>query len=270
MSVVKKDLGILFSKLLLQHSENQKKNGLLAIIIFGLFISTISILHLIFSTDATNPPCGFFTISLKCDLSGWMKLFIGDIGIGAFLAILLHQLAIRNQKRVDLIIKVDQDMKKKRRVYSLEHLKNLLNLVLFAMGVTKRSINQYNLAIRLEESEKQKWLKSTTLAKLNADEAKIERNIQSIRNLIVASNDILEPALVNRVEGVCNYIGEISVEENGDGSMQFPKYDICRIKIEYLLELLQNYGVSSSAFQNILEGSEQTKIAESVIKESRS
>jgi hypothetical protein len=87
---------------------------------------------------------------------------------------------------------------------------------------------------------------------MRADEAKLGRLLQSIRNLMVASNDVLDPEVVNRVEGVCNFIGEISAEESPDSTMYFPKYHVCRTKVEYLLELLQNHQVTAHGQQEIV------------------
>ncbi len=218
---------------------------ILAILVFGVFVSTIFVFHLAFAADTRDPNCGLFTIRLDCDLSGWMKLFMGDIGIGAFLAVLLHTFSSRNQKKIEQIIHAEKELKERRQKYSLAHLRNLLNLILFTMSLVKRSINQYNAALSEKDSGKQMWIQSNTLSKMRSDEAKLGRLLQSIRSLLVASNDVLDPEVVNRVEGVCNFIGEISAEENPDNTMQFPKFDVCRIKVQYLSELLQNHQVLS-------------------------
>ena len=86
---------------------------------------------------------------------------------------------------------------------------------------------------------------------------------------MVASNDVLDPEIVSRVEGVCNFIGEITVEESPDNSMQFPKYHVCRLKVVYLLEVLQGNYVSSTPQKKIIkEPKKQVKdISSSVIVE---
>lgn len=186
-------------------------------------------------------------------------MFMGDIGVGAFLAVLLHTLSHRNQKKIEEIIHAEEKLKARRKSYSLTHLKNLLNLVLFTMSVIKRSINQYNASLTITDTGKQMWIQSNTLSKLRADEAKLGRLLQSIRNLMVASNDVLDPEIVNSVEGVCNFIGEISVEESHDNLMQFPKYHVCRLKVEYLLELLSN-SVSSTPQKKIIRESQKQPV----------
>ena len=59
--------------------------------------------------------------------------------------------------------------------------------------------------------------------------------------------------MVNRVDGVCNYLGEISVEQQADGTMEFPKYDVCRMKVNYLIELLQTYSRETRSFKDIVD-----------------
>ncbi len=224
---------------------NYKSNWkILAVVVFGIFVSTIFVFDLAFASGTVNPNCGLFTVRLDCDLSGWMKLFIGDFGVGAFLALLLHTLSYRHQQTIEKIIHHEQELRERRQNYSLAHLRNLLHLILFTMSLVKRSINQYNAALSEKDSGKQMWIQSNTLSKMRADEAKLGRLLQSTRSLLVASNDVLEPEIVNRVDGVCNFIGELSAEESPDNTMQFPKLHVCRIKVEYLLELLQNHQVS--------------------------
>ena len=92
-----------------------------------------------------------------------------------------------------------------------------------------------------------------TLSELRRDEAKLGRVLQSVRSLLTAANDVLDPDMVNRVDGVCNYLGEISVEQQADGTMEFPKYDVCKIKVNYLIELLQTYSRETRTFNAIVE-----------------
>ena len=232
-------------------------------------MSSMFVFHLAFAAAEEAPRhCALFEVRMDCDLSGWMKLFMGDIGIGAFLAVLLHTFSHRNQKKIEEIIDSEKKLKERRHSYSVIHLKNLLNLILFTMSIIKRSINQYNSSLTITDTTKQIWIQSNTLSKLRADEAKLGRLLLSIRNLMVASNDVLAPEIVSSVEGVCNFIGEITVEESPDNSMQFPKYTVCRLKVVYLLETLQGKFSSSSQKKIIKKSKKQVKdISSSVIVE---
>ena len=137
--------------------------------------------------------------------------------------------------------------------YAARHLKDLFHLTLFTMSVTKRSIAHYNLTVGLTDDEKPRWMQSVTLSELRRDEAKLSRVLQSVRSILTATNDVLDPDVVSRVEGVCNYLGEISVEQKADGTMEFPKYDVCRMKVTYLIELLQTYSRETRSFKDIVD-----------------
>ena len=137
--------------------------------------------------------------------------------------------------------------------YAAVHLKQLFQLTLFTMSVTKRSIAHYNLTVGLKDDEKPLWMQSVNLSELRRDEAKLGRVLQSVRSLLTAANDVLYPDMMNRVDGVCNYLGEISVEQQADGTMEFPKYDVCKMKVNYLIELLQTYSRETRTFKDIVE-----------------
>jgi len=87
------------------HSNSVKSNvrkglHLSSMLVFAVFFSSIFFVHSAFAVAA--PGCGFFDISLECDLSGWMKLFLGDILIasivGGLLALLFHRFSIRTPR----------------------------------------------------------------------------------------------------------------------------------------------------------------------------
>ena len=121
------------------------------------------------------------------------------------------------------------------------------------MNLLKGSLAHYNRAVKLPDDDRKLWLQSTYLSRLRADEAKMGRVLISVRNILVAANDVLEPELVRRVEGVCNFIGELSAEENQDGMMDFAKMSVSRIKVQYLLEVLNTYSVTTRSFEGIEE-----------------
>jgi hypothetical protein len=147
--------------------------------------------------------------------------------------------------------------------YAAKQLKQLFQLTLFTMSVTKRSIAHYNLTVGLKDDEKPMWMQSVTLSELRRDESKLGRVLQSVRSILTAANDVLDPDMVNRVDGVCNYLGEISVEQKADGTMEFPKYDVCRMKVNYLIELLQTYSRETRSFKDIVEESYRTSLIDS-------
>jgi len=48
-------------------------------LVFAVFFSSVFFIHTAFA--AVSEGCGFFDVSLECDLSGWMKLLMGDIAV---------------------------------------------------------------------------------------------------------------------------------------------------------------------------------------------
>jgi hypothetical protein len=118
--------------------------------------------------------------------------------------------------------------------------------------------------VELTEDEKPRWMQAVTLSELRRDEAKFGRVLQSVRSILTAANDVLDPDVMSRVEGVCDYLGEISIERKADGTMEFPKYyDVCRMKGGYFIELLQIYSRETRSFKDIVEEPYGTSSVES-------
>lgn len=242
--------------------ESCTKPKVIAAVVFAGFVTGTFVPYLVFGSGPDDPSCGRFDYSRQCDLSPTLFLIV-DIVIAVLLAVLFHYLSKRNQKRLDQIIASQEALRNRRMDYAAKHLKQLFQLTLFTMSVTKRSLAHYNLTVGLPDDEKPLWMRSVTLSELRRDEAKLGRVLQSVRSLLTAANDVLDPDIVNRVDGVCNYLGEISVEQNADGTMEFPKYDVCRMKVNYLIELLQTYSRETRSFKDIVEEPYQTSTIES-------
>ncbi len=229
-----------------------KKPSIVAAVIVAGLASGTFFPDLVSGSAPDDPACGRFDYNRHCDLSPTLFLIV-DLVIGVLLAILFHYLSNRNQKRLDQIIASQEALRNRRTDYAAQHLKQLFQLTLFTMSVTKRSVSHYNLTVGLKDDEKPTWMQSVTLSELRRDEAKLGRVLQSVRSILTAANDVLDPELVNRVDGVCNYLGEISVEQQADGTMEFPKYEVCRIKVRYLIELLQTYSRETRSFKDTVE-----------------
>lgn len=238
-----------------------KKPNVIAAVVFAGFVSGTFIPYLVFGSGPDDPTCGRFDYSRRCDLSPTLFLLL-DVVIGILLAVFFHYLSKRNQIRLDHIIESQEALRNKRMDYAAQHLKQLFQLTLFTMSVTKRSVAHYNLTVGLTDDEKPMWMRSVTLSELRRDEAKLGRVLQSVRSILTAANDVLDPDIVKRVDGVCNYLGEISVEQQADGTMEFPKYDVCRMKVSYLIELLQTYSRETRSFKDIVEDPYGTAIVD--------
>ncbi len=242
----------LFSEIL---KPNVRKGlHLFSMLVFAVFFSSIFFVNSAFA--ATTPGCEFFDLSPECDLSGWFHLLLGDIIIGSvvggLLALLFHRLSHRTQKKLETIIESQEKMRLRRKDYAAQHLKNLFNTLLFTIGVINKSTSNFNLALASEtRRDERQYLREKMLAELRSDEVQMGRVLQLIRNTIIASNDILEPDIIDQIDGVCTFIGELSAIEERDGTMVFPKYDVCKTKTRLLIEKLQTYSNETHLFEEL-------------------
>ena len=229
----------------------RKSMYLSSLLVFAVFFSSIFLVHSAFA--AATPGCEFFDLSPECDLSGWLHLLMGDILIGSIvgglLALLFHRLAHRTQKKLETIIESQESMRLRRKDYAAQHLKNLFNTLLFTIGVINKSTSNFNLALASEtHKDERQYLREKMLSELRSDEVQMGRVLQLIRNTIIASNDILEPDIIDQIDGVCTFIGELSAIEERDGTMVFPKYVVCKTKTRLLIEILQTYSIDTHSF----------------------
>jgi hypothetical protein len=239
--------------------ETRKKSLIIGVIIFAAFISVNLLTYMAFgaSGEGRDPTCGELDWNSKCELSPTGHMLYGDALTGGSIALFLSwfffHLSKKNQLKIEQIIESEQNLRNKRKDYGVSHLKNLLSLLFFTMNLLKGSLAHYNRAAKLSDDDRKLWLQSTYLSRVRADEAKMGRILISIRSILVAANDVLEPELVRRIEGVCNFIGELSTEENQDGTMEFAKMSVSRIKVQYLLEILNTYSVTTRSFKDVEE-----------------
>jgi len=232
----------------------RKSMYLSSLLVFAVFFSSIFFVNSAFA--AATPGCGFFDLAPECDLSGWLHLLLGDIIIGSIvgglLALLFHRLAKRAQKKLELIIESEENMRTRRKDYAAQHLKNLFNTLLFTIGVINKATSNFNLALASETRKDERvYLREKMLSELRSDEVQMGRVLQLIRNTIIASNDILEPDVIDQIDGVCTFIGELSAIEERDGTMVFPKYTVCKTKTRLLIEKLQTYSNDTHSFEEL-------------------
>jgi len=226
----------------------RKSLYLSSMLVFAALFSSVFFIHTAFA--AATPGCGFFELSPECDLSGWFHLLIGDMVIGSLLAILFYGISRRTQSKLEIIIQSQEVMRLQRKDYTVQHLKNLFNTLLFTIGIINKSTSTFNRALASEtRKEERLYIRGKLLSELRAEEAQMARVIQLIRNTLISSNDVLEIDLSDQIDGVCTFIGELSSIEQRDTTMVFPKNDVCKSKIRLMIEKLQTYSVSTHSFQ---------------------
>jgi len=232
-----------FTKPTFDSPRVRKKMYIASLLLFSLFVSSTFLIHTAFA--AVSEGCGLWDVKPECDLSGWMKLFMGDIMVGALLALFLHILAHRttlklekNETEIQKILGSQEAIRKARRDYAVQNLKNHLTTLLFVIGIIKRLTINYNSATEQ---------KSIVYSKIRGEEERMARIVQNARNTIVYSSDTLDPTLVNQLDGVCTFIGQAGVIEK-EGMLEFPKYEKSRRKIDEVTKKLASITESSSVF----------------------
>jgi len=239
------------TKLSFDSPKLRKKVYVVSILFFSLFVSSTFFVHTAFA--AVSEGCGLWDVRPECDLSGWMKLFMGDVGVGAVLALFLHVLAHRsnvkleangleikkNSENIQQIIESQETIRKIRRDYAVQNLKTHLTTIIFIFGLINRLIINYNSG-----TDK----KSVSYSKIKGEEERLARIIQNARNTIVYSSDTLDPTLVNQLDGVCTFVGQLTITEK-DGMLELKKYEKSRKKIDEITKKLSNITGSTPVFK---------------------
>jgi len=217
---------------------------------FSIFVSGTFFIHSVFGSVSEG--CGLWDVNLECDLSGWMKLTMGDIGVGAVLAVLLHVLAHRsnvkleenglelrkNGESIQKIIESQESMRKRRQEFAVQSLRNHLTTLLLVLGVVNKFISKYNE----EDHDNIKYYD-----KIKSEENRIERILQTIRNTLLYSNDSLDPIFVNKVDEFCTVCQNLFKEENN--KIIIPKYEEAKKRIQELTEKLKEFDSSNDIFK---------------------
>ncbi|MDH3696127.1 MAG: hypothetical protein OEQ15_02310 [Nitrosopumilus sp.] len=227
------------------HFINLKKIYIGSIVLFSVFVFSTTFVHTAFGATAIEG-CGLWDVSAECDLSGWMKLFMGDIAVGAILAIFLHILAHRsneslkeNGEQIQKILQGQETTRKARRDYAVQNLKNHLTTLLFVLGIINRLTMNYNTATDQ---------KSVIYSKIKGEEERMARIIQNARNTTVYSSDTLDPTLVNQIDGVCTFVSGLGITEK-EGKLEFAKYDKSRRKLDEITKKLSAISQSTPVFK---------------------
>ena len=248
-----------FLKVFLYKILIMKQKIITYLLVLG-FLLKISFTNIAYAAGGT-PGCGMFEIREGCELGGWMHLILGDVVIGALLAIFLHVLAHRNNVKLEnnariiqKIVEMQEDQRNHRKDYSVFNLKNLFTHMLHILGQVNKSIVNFNSTSDLDiDKQEKEWRQEVLRNEIQNEEKRLARVIDTARNNILAVNDVLEPDVVNQIEGVCMYLSEIKLEESSFNVINFPKYHTSKKKIKYVIEKLNTYALESHSFANAVE-----------------
>ena len=230
------------------------------LIVFFVFVTFTSLFQLSFGASGErDPSCHVLEISEHCELSGIGHLVYGDLTVGGILALLFHYLAHKSQVRLDKIISSNEEHSKKRRDFAVFHLKSQVTAMLFNLGRIKKTVSFYNDAVKstyqaltVEEKERS-WKMRTLNERIRFEQDKLARMLDIIRSTLVGSQDVMQPEVVMQVDGVITFVGEMTIEEKPDLTMEFIKYTVSKRKVMYLLEKLKSYSVVNHEFKKIDE-----------------
>ncbi len=225
-----------------------KKSYLGLILFFSVFVTSTFFIHSAFA--AVSEGCGLWDVNPECDLSGWMKLFMGDIMIGAFLAILLHFFAHRSNVKIEKnseqlkensetikensitiqkILDTQENSRNRRRDYFVQSTNSSFNAVLLRLGLMNRIVlNEKNI-----DTDDQ-------YHRLELEEIAIHEVIEKVKHAISLAVDILDPMLVTQIDNLFTYIEQLSPSRNKE-KIEFSEYEESKEKIMHLRERLEEF-----------------------------
>jgi len=234
-----------------------------AIVFFSVFVTSTFFIHSAFG--AVSEGCSMWEVNPECDLSGWMKLFMGDIAIGAFLALLLHFVSRRSnikieknseqlKKNSETIKKNSETIKKisitiqkildtqeysrnRRRDYFVQSTNSSFNAVLLRLGIMNRIVlNEKNIDT------------VDQYRRLELEEIAIHEVIEKVKHAISLAVDILDPMLVTQIDNLFTYIEELSPSKNKE-KIEFSEYEESKEKIMHLRERLDEFVTSKEVLK---------------------
>jgi len=185
---------------------------------------------------AVSEGCGLWDVNPECDLSGWMKLFMGDVAIGAVLALLLHFFAHRSNAKIEKnslaiqkIIDTQEYSRNRRRDYFVQSTNSSFNAVLLRLGLMNRIVlNKENINT------------DDQYHRLELEEAAIHEVVEKVKHEISLAVDILDPMLVTQIHNLFTYIEKLFPSKNKE-KLEFSEYEEAKEKIMHLKERLDEF-----------------------------
>ena len=218
------------------------------IVIFAFLISPIFLFDSAYA--AVSEGCGMFEIKAGCDLSIWMALILGEIVVGAFLAIFLHYLAHRshielekdskqlkenseklkeNSIAIQKILDAQEYSRNRRRDYFVASTKSSINAVLLRLGMMNRIVlNKEDIGT------------DDQYRRLELEETAVREVVEKVKHAISLAVDILDPMLVSQIDNLFTYIEQLSPSKNKE-KLEFSEYEKSKEKIMHLKERLDEF-----------------------------
>ena len=190
--------------------------------------------------------CDWIVIQDGCGMPEAIPLII-DAFIGVYIGILLHVVSHRSMtraqlntskiqavaERVESLIKTQHDWRRNQKSFALRSLKKNLDLVL-------ENITGMNKAVTLLNEQKKSDIsfsgvqRTGMISKLKSEESRKNRLIQTIRNTLIYSNDVLDPDFLGQLDDVCSKVNQMAIIEH-DEIFEFEDFDNSRMMVEKVL-----------------------------------
>ncbi|AJZ76217.2 hypothetical protein [Candidatus Nitrosotenuis cloacae] len=221
-------------------SSNKIRFG--AIVVFSVFVISAFFVHNAFGLASEE--CGLWDMKSECDLSGWIGLIVGDIGVAVFLSVLLYFLAQRsnakleqnsveirkNSEEIQKIVRAQELLRITRKDHAVKSFKSHIAILLFVIEIINKLITNYNTTTEQ---------KSVLYAKIKGEEERLARITQNLKNTITYASDTLDPVLLDQLDGFCTFVSQPNIIEK-DGNLEFSKYEKSKRKIDEVVKKLAN------------------------------
>jgi hypothetical protein len=218
------------------------------LVIFAFLLSPIILSDSAYA--AVSEGCEMFEIKAGCDLSIWMALILGEIVVGALLAIFLHYLGHRSHLKLE---KDSEQLKENSKsikdnsiaiqkiLDSQEHAKNLrrdnflgdstshFNVILLRLGLMDRIV-----------SNKQNLNSEDQYSKLELEESTIHEIIKNLRHEISLAVDVLDPMLATQIKNLLASIEQFTPSKNKE-KLEFSEYEKTKEEIMHLRDRLKEF-----------------------------
>jgi len=218
------------------------------IVMFAIFISPIFLFDSAYA--AVSEGCEIFEIKPGCDLSVWMAVIIGEIVVGAFLAIFLHYLEHKshiklekdseqlkensktiheNSIAIQKILDAQEYSRNRRRDYLLASTKSSSNAILLRLGMMNRIV-----------SNKENIDTDDQYRRLELEETAIHEIIEKIRHTTSLAVDVLDPMLVTQIDNLFTYLEQLSPSKNKE-KLEFSEYEKAKEEIMHMRDRVEEF-----------------------------
>jgi len=194
------------------------------------------------ASSNTNNDCPVFSIKYGCDLSSWFHLII-DGSVAAFLGVFFHHLAHKQGLKLKKIVEEQDAMKKRRREFAIQSLKNHFTTLLFSMSLINKIEPMYASGTKNRDNIKDQ---------LDRNYEIIYRVINDIKNTLLFLNDVLEPQIINDVNHLCETIRQAYMRDENKQT-RLIDYTEAKNKINSLCKTFDELRPAVVPFQELFQ-----------------